>query len=609
MLSRRNFLGTATALAGAAAITARAQAANIPEAPTMEKAATQPPLRPASGPDYNPVVTLNGWSLPWRMNGDWKEFHLVAEPVVREFAPGMKANLWGYNGQAPGPTIEAVEGDMVRIFVTNRLPEATTVHWHGMILPSGMDGVGGLSQPHIPPGKTFVYEFQLKHSGTFMYHPHSDEMVQMAMGMMGMFVVHPRDPKFRPVDRDFVFVMSSYLIDPGTYLPKVTEMTDFNMWTWNSRVFPGIDPMPVRLGDRVRVRIGNLTMTNHPIHLHGHKFVVSCTDGGWVPESAQWPETTTDVPVGAIRAFDVLADNPGDWAFHCHKSHHTMNAMGHDMRNLIGVSRKDLAKAVGKLAPDAMVMGSTGMAMGTMEMPAPDNTLPMMTGTGQFGPIEMGGMFTVMKIREGLARDDYSRSRTLQIPGGHRRLRSRRACPQPGAAGNAGNLPAGEEQGQQVDAQGDEDVGPDRSAQPETSIGEINEEDRNDLCCGDRPVRGGAGSRARTTQSRILLRRRARRSRETLAHHRGRDERDGLLAVAHRGQARRADPFRGPQRRNGGSRIPAGDEGREPQARRDDEEESARWSTTIRTGCGSRPRSRPRSSGNSPRPASSSIRA
>jgi FtsP/CotA-like multicopper oxidase with cupredoxin domain len=418
MLSRRNFLGTAAALASATAISGRVQAAGIPEAPTMNKATMQPPLRPTSGPDYNPVVTLNGWTLPWRMNGDWKEFHLVAEPVEREFAEGMKAHLWGYNGQSPGPTIEAVEGDKVRIFVTNKLPEHTTVHWHGMILPSGMDGVGGLTQPHIKPGKTFVYEFVLKHSGTFMYHPHSDEMVQMAMGMMGMFVVHPRDVAFRPVDRDFVFVMSSYLIDPGTYLPKVNEMTNFNMWAWNSRVFPGIDTLPVRLGDRVRVRVGNLTMTNHPIHLHGHTFAVSCTDGGWVPLSAQWPEVTMDVPVGSIRAFDVVADNPGDWAFHCHKSHHTMNAMGHDMTNLIGVSKKDLAKAVGKLAPDAMVMGSTGMAMGDMEMPAPDNTLPMMTGTGPFGPIEMGGMFTVMKIREGLARDDYRDPGPYQHPAG-----------------------------------------------------------------------------------------------------------------------------------------------------------------------------------------------
>ena len=418
MFSRRSFLGTATALAGASAVSGRVQAANIPEAPIMEKATMQPPLHPTSGPDYNPVVTLNGWTLPWRMNGDWKEFHLVAEPVVREFAEGMKAYLWGYNGQSPGPTIEAVEGDKVRIFVTNKLPEHTTVHWHGMVLPNGMDGVGGLTQPHIKPGKTFVYEFVLKKSGTFMYHPHSDEMVQMAMGMMGMIVIHPRDPSFRPVDRDFVFIMSTYLIDPGTYLPKVNEMTDFNMWTWNSRVFPGIDPLPVRLGDRVRVRMGNLTMTNHPIHLHGHSFAVSCTDGGWVPESAQWPEVTIDIPVGAVRAFDVLADNPGDWAFHCHKSHHAMNSMGHDMRNMIGVSKKDLARAVGKLAPDAMVMGQAGMAMGEMEMPMPDNTLAMMTGSGQFGPIEMGGMFTVMKIREGLARDDYKDPGPYKNPAG-----------------------------------------------------------------------------------------------------------------------------------------------------------------------------------------------
>ena len=119
------------------------------------------------------------------MNGDWKEFHLVAEPVEREFAPGMTAHLWGYNGQSPGPTIEGVEGDRVRIFVTNKLPEHTSVHWHGMLVPNGMDGVGGLTQPHIEPGETFVYEFQLKASGTFMYHPHSDEMVQMAHGHDG----------------------------------------------------------------------------------------------------------------------------------------------------------------------------------------------------------------------------------------------------------------------------------------------------------------------------------------------------------------------------------------------------------------------------------------
>jgi manganese oxidase len=407
-ISRRRLVRlSAATLAGTAMVGGRAQAAAIPEATIGSLAATQPPLFPAAGPPYRPVVTLNGWTLPFRMNGDWKEFHLVAEPVRREIAPGMIANLWGYNGQSPGPTIECVEGDKVRIFVTNRLPEHTTVHWHGLLLPNGMDGVGGLTQPHIDPGKTFVYEFAMRRSGTFMYHPHADEMVQIAMGMMGSLIVHPRDPDLYRVDRDFVFLVGSFDVDPGSYVPRVTTMTEFNLWTWNTRVFPGIDPLVVRRGDRVRVRVGNLSMTNHPIHKHGEPFEVTCTDGGWMPPGARRPEVTTDVPVGAVRVFEYVADEPGDWAIHCHKSHHTMNAMGHNLRTFIGVQKRDL-RAVRKLVPDYMPMGSAGMAeMGAMEMPMPENTLPMMTGFGPFGPMEMGGMFSVVKVREGLGADDY----------------------------------------------------------------------------------------------------------------------------------------------------------------------------------------------------------
>jgi manganese oxidase len=406
-LSRRRLVKLSATLAGAAAFGSQAQATSNPEA-LGPLAATQPPLAPSAGPPYRPVVTLNGWTLPFRMNGEWKEFHLAAEPVRREIAPGMVAHLWGYNGQSPGPTIEAVEGDKVRIFVTNRLPEHTTVHWHGLMLPNGMDGVGGLTQPHIDPGKTFVYEFALTRSGTFMYHPHSDEMVQMAMGMMGTFVVHPREPETNRVDRDFVFLISTYDIDPGSYMPRVTTMTEFNLWTWNTRVFPGIDPLVVRSGDRVRVRIGNLSMTNHPIHKHGEPFEVTCTDGGWLPMTARRPEVTTDVPVGAVRVIEFVADAPGDWAIHCHKSHHTMNAMAHNLRTFIGAKSRDLTRDVRKLVPGYMPMGASGMAeMGKMEMPMPDNTLPMMTGFGQFGPMEMGGMFSVIKVREGLAADDY----------------------------------------------------------------------------------------------------------------------------------------------------------------------------------------------------------
>ncbi len=407
MVTRRNFFRSAGAVALSAGLVSRAAAASLPEAPMMDKTATQPPLAPPNGRPYNPVVTLNGWTLPWRIKNGVKEFHLVAEPVVRELSPGMKAHLWGYNGQSPGPTIEVVEGDRVRLFVTNKLPEHTSIHWHGQRLPNGMDGVAGLNQPAIQPGKTFVYEFVAKRPGTFMYHPHADEMVQMAMGMMGFWVTHPKDPRLHRVDRDFCFLLNAYDIDPGSFTPKISTMLDFNLWTFNSRVFPGIDPIVCSWNDRVRIRIGNLTMTNHPIHLHGHEFVVSGTDGGWTPPASRWPEVTADIAVGQMRAIEFDATDLGDWAFHCHKAHHTMNAMGHDVPTMIGVDQRDVVDKIKKLVPDYMVMGDQGGSMGDMEMPLPENTLPMMTGQGPFGGVEMGGMFTTVKIRKGLARNDY----------------------------------------------------------------------------------------------------------------------------------------------------------------------------------------------------------
>jgi len=413
MSSRRRFLlnGLLTGGAVASASVSSAALAAIPEAISQASSDTMPPLTPSSGRPYNPVVTLNGWTLPWRMRNGVKEFHLVAEPVVRELAPGFVGHLWGYNGQSPGPTIEVVEGDRVRIYVTNRLPEHTTIHWHGQRLPNGMDGVGGLTQPHIAPGKTFVYEFVARRPGTFMYHPHADEMTQMAMGMMGFWVTHPQGshPLIDEVDRDFCFLLNAYDIDPGSYTPKIMTMLDFNIWSWNSRVFPGIAPLVARKGDRVRIRIGNLTMTNHPIHLHGHEFVVSGTDGGPTPRSARWPEVTTDVAVGQMRQVDFIADEEGDWAIHCHKSHHTMNAMGHDVPTLIGVDHRNLAGRIARVLPDYMAMGERGMAdMAEMEMPLPDNTAPMMTGQGPFGSVEMGGMFSVLKVRAKQRRGDYA---------------------------------------------------------------------------------------------------------------------------------------------------------------------------------------------------------
>ncbi|WP_235031309.1 copper oxidase, partial [Geminicoccus flavidas] len=413
-------LGTGAALASLSDAQARA----LGEPRRFTDPATREPLPRKQLGGRTSFVTLNGGSLPWRLNDGVKEFHLVAEPVQRELAPGSIAHLWGYNGSSPGPTIEAIEGDRVRIFVTNRLPEHTTIHWHGILLPSGMDGVGGLTQPQIQPGETYVYEFSLKKSGTFMYHPHADEMVQMAMGMMGLLIVHPKDPSFRQVDRDFGFLMANYEVKPGTWVPDTSVMLEFNTWAWNSRVFPGIDPLVVRKGDRVRIRIGNLTMTNHPIHLHGYDFKVTGTDGGWIPEGAQWPEVSVDVPVGAMRTIEFVADEEGDWAFHCHKSHHTMGPMGHGIANMIGVRQGVATKRIGKLLPDYMYMpmGEQGMAemqdMAAHGMSPPENTLPMMAGEGPFGPIEMGGMFTVLKVRADIASDDYADPGWFEHPEG-----------------------------------------------------------------------------------------------------------------------------------------------------------------------------------------------
>ena len=430
-------------MVGAGAVS-RIAAASLPEAVTMNGADTQAPLLPPNGPPYNPVVTLNGWSLPWRMNNGVKEFHLVAEPVVRELAPGMKANLWGYNGQSPGPTIEVVEGDRVRIFVTNKLPEHTSIHWHGQRLPNGMDGVTGLTQPGIQPGKTFVYEFVAQRPGTFMYHPHADEMVQLAMGMMGFWITHPKNPNFMKVDRDYVFLLSSYDIDPGSYTPKTSTMLESNLFTFNSRVFPGIDPMVARQGERVRIRVGNLTMTNHPIHLHGHEFVVTGTVGGWTRPESRWPEVTTDIGVGQMRAIEFDATAPGDWAFHCHKSHHTMNAMGHTVPTMIGVDSAGITEKINRLVPDYMAMGDKGGSMGGMQMPLPENTLPMMSGQGPFGNLDMGGMFTLLKVRKEQKSGDYSDPGWYQHPPGTLAYEWTGALPEPLRSSNAGgqSMPA-----------------------------------------------------------------------------------------------------------------------------------------------------------------------
>lgn len=427
MITRRRFLTSAGALAGSGALLQKVLAQtgvqtrepdkpretsalanrNLPPAGRVDPKPTLPPAE--AGRDYTPVITPNNVSLPWKVVDGVKVYHLVQEEVDHEFAPGMRAKCWGFNGRVHGPTIEAAEGDRVRIYVTNNLPAASSIHWHGILLPNGMDGVGGLTQKNIQPGETFRYEFTLRQRGTHMYHSHHDEMTQMALGTMGMFIIHPRRPARERPDRDFAFMLSEWRLDTGTYRPNPNEMTDFNVFTFNAKIFPATAPMVAKLGDRVRIRIGSVAvMEHHPIHLHGHQFHVTETDGGQIPESAQQLETTVLVGVGQSRTFDFVADAPGDWPMHCHMTHHVMTQMGDKFPNMIGVEPGKLDEKIrASLLPGYMTMGTNGMGdMATMGMKMPRNSLPMMGAPGPFDVIDMSGLMTVLKVREGLTSYD-----------------------------------------------------------------------------------------------------------------------------------------------------------------------------------------------------------
>lgn len=417
-MSRRSWLRSGLAVSALAM--ARKQAAAqahggmqmpMPAAPAPGPLAKQlPPLvlppptatvtmpKPPAGEHYTPVIVPDGHTLPFERRGAVKVFHLVAESFRHQIAPGLDIEAWGYNGSTPGPLIEAVVGDRVRIYVTNKLPEPTTVHWHGVLVPNGMDGVSGLTQEPIAPGKTFKYEFTFTKPGTFMYHPHFDEMTQIAFGMVGMIVVHPKEPPARRV-RDFSLMIHEWKIPIGAARPDPFAMNDFNVLTFNSKAFPATSPLAVETGDLVRIRIGNLgPMDHHPIHLHGYSFEVTETDGGQIPKERRWPETTTLVPVGSVRVLEFVADVQGDWALHCHMTHHTMNQMGHDAPNLVGANMSGVDKKIGTLVPGYMTMGETGMGE-MMMMGHPRNSISMVGGKGPFDEIDMGGMFTIVKVR------------------------------------------------------------------------------------------------------------------------------------------------------------------------------------------------------------------
>jgi hypothetical protein len=314
-----------------------------------------------------------------------------------------------------------------------------------------MDGVSGLNQKSISPGKTFKYEYPLVQYGTYMYHSQFDGMTQMALGVMGVFVVHPRRPPEPPPDRDFAIMLSEWNIKPGTYRPD-PRATEFNTFTFNAKVFPATEPLVARRGDRVRIRFVNLSAADHhTIHLHGHSFSEAQTDGVIIPPGARWPGATVLVPVGQSRTIDFVADNPGDWALHCQMTHHLKNQMGHKGPNMLGADAAMLKRVIAPLIPEYMPMGTTGgsdmtgmqtgsgrggdkqaakdklndhskntdtgdTSSGSGGMGMPENCIAMKGGEGPHGTIDMGGMLTILKVREHLT--SYADPGWYQAPPG-----------------------------------------------------------------------------------------------------------------------------------------------------------------------------------------------
>jgi FtsP/CotA-like multicopper oxidase with cupredoxin domain len=358
------------------------------------RAAGLPPV-PVEVPGGVPGEDPNVPRLPWKMVNGVKEFHLVAEYLKREFLPDVWIDVWGYNGSMPGPTIEAVEGDKVRIIVHNKLPEATTVHWHGLEVPIAQDGVPGLTQDPIPAGGKYTYEFTLKQNGTFFYHSHG--AMQEGLGMVGLFIIHPRSAHSPPVDRDFALVIQEWAILPGATVPNTMSM-EFNLFTLNGRAGPYITPLVVKQGERVRIRLLNFSpIDHHPMHLHGLTFWVTGTEGGRIPESAWIPGNNVLVGVAQVREIEFVADNPGDWMLHCHMFHHMMNFMssmvgptgGHTMKGM--KAGGNMAVGMGMLNGGPALSEEFGarLGRGTGEQTSPEravgNGMKMNGGQGQQG--------------------------------------------------------------------------------------------------------------------------------------------------------------------------------------------------------------------------------
>jgi len=245
-----------------------------------------------------------------------KEFYISVEEVMWDYGDGNPIYSWGYMGQLPGPDIRVIEGDKVRFVVENLLPEATSIHWHGIDLRWEADGVPGVTMDPIQPGETYVYEFVMEPAGTRIYHTHGshhgDEAKQMDMGLAGALIVEPKD--FERPDNDVTMVL--------------TERIQNGVYAIQGTVFPAVPDITVREGELTRIRFINAgSSTIHPMHLHGHQFKVVAVDGNPIPEVAQWTRNVQPVLPGETYDIEFVANNPGAWLLHCHELQHAAGGM------------------------------------------------------------------------------------------------------------------------------------------------------------------------------------------------------------------------------------------------------------------------------------------
>ncbi len=281
------------------------------------------------------VITPDIPNLPYTVKNGVKHFELIAQPVKRELLPGLYINAWGYNGSTPGPTIQVYPGDYVNIRVYNRLPQPTSVHWHGLDVPNIMDGVPDVQpSPKIEPNSYFDYHFKIINPpGTHMYHSHHISSTQEMMGLSGGFII--LDPyKHASIDRDYLIILQEFKVKElkmgevkkGTY--DIDPHSDnFNFFAMNGRCFPYTEPLAVKYNEDVRIRLGNIMKDSHPIHIHGHQFFVIASDGNIIPYSNQLIKNTINVASGETWDIQFKTHNPGVWPFHCHIPHHMSNNM------------------------------------------------------------------------------------------------------------------------------------------------------------------------------------------------------------------------------------------------------------------------------------------